>query len=330
MAVINWQKIIIVLSFFVFVFLSFDSKSEWFKTQQDIMGTRVVVDIWHQDAAVANQCSDRVFAEMRRIDELMSPFKSTSELTSVNQQASKKAVKISDELFDLIKFSLAISEASAGAFDITFASIGYLYDYRQRQKPSEEVIGDKLKFINYRNISLNEKNKSITFTQDGVRIDLGGIGKGYAVDKSIEIIKACGIKNGLVSAGGDSRILGDKQGRPWIMGVRHPRKKNDVAVKLPLSNTAISTSGDYERFFIEDGKRYHHIIKPMTGKSVDTTWSATVMADKATLTDALSTTLFVLGVNEGLNLINKYKGVDAIIIDSKGKMFYSSGLVAPN
>jgi FAD:protein FMN transferase len=323
----NWQ---IILSCLIVALLPFELKAEWFKTQQGIMGTRIAVEIWHQDKVLAQQCSDKVYAEMRRIDFLMSPFKSKSELSKVNQLAAKQAVKITDELFDLIKFSLTVSEASAGAFDVTFASVGYLYDYRQKKKPSVVEISNKLKFINYRNIILNEKNNSIRFTHDGMRIDLGGIAKGYAVDQSIDVIKSCGIKNGLVSAGGDSRILGDKQGSPWIMGVRHPRKKNDVAVKLPLSNTAISTSGDYERFFIEDGKRIHHIIKPTTGKSVDATWSATVIADEATLTDALSTTLFVLGVKDGLNLINKYKGVDAIIIDSKGKMFYSDGLAKPN
>lgn len=294
------------------------------------MGTNVVVDIWHADTGIAEKCSEKVFAEMRRIDELMSPFKKDSELAKINQQASKQEVKISDELFKLIELSLKFSEKSAGAFDITFASVGSLYNYRQRQKPSAKVISEKLKFINYHNIKLNKANSSIKFTQDGVRIDLGGIAKGYAVDNGIAILKTCGIANGLVSAGGDSRILGDRRGRPWVMGVRHPRKKNDVVVKLPLSNVAISTSGDYERYFIEDSKRYHHIIKPGTGKSVDSTWSATIIGDKAVLTDVLSTTLFVLGAKQGLKLIDdEYKNVDAIIIDSKGKMFYSSGLVAP-
>ncbi len=294
------------------------------------MGTQVAVDVWHKDKNIAAQCSDKVFIEMRRIDELMSPFKADSELALINNLAAKQEVRISNELFDLIKFSLEISKKSAGAFDITFASVGYLYDYRQGLKPSDDVINNKLEFINYKNIKLNNKNKSIKFSRHGMRIDLGGIAKGYAVDNAIAILKKCGIKNGMVSAGGDSRILGDRQGRSWMMGVRHPRNKNDIAVKLPLTNTAISTSGDYERFFIEDGKRYHHIIKPATGKSVDTTWSATVMADSATLSDALSTTLFVLGDKKGFKLIDSYKGVDAIVINSKGKMFYSSGLVAPN
>lgn len=324
------KNIFFILFLFSVVLLPLDLKAQWFKTQQDIMGTQIVVDIWHRDRAAAESCSKQVFAEMNRIDALMSPYKPASELAQINQHAAKRFVKVGDELFDLIKLSQSVSEKSAGAFDITFASVGYLYDYRQNQKPSEKVISDKLKLINYRNIQLNEKTKSIKFTRDGVRIDLGGIAKGYAVDNAIAIIKHCGIENGLVSAGGDSRILGSRQGRPWMMGVRHPRIKNDIAVKLPLSNTAISTSGDYERFFIENGERYHHIIRPSTGKSVADTWSVTVLGDKATLTDALSTTLFVLGHEKGLELIDQYRDVDAIIIDSNGKMFYSSGLAAPD
>ena len=309
--------------------VSFDAHAQWFKHQQDIMGTEVVVDIWQEDQHSANNCSQKVFDEMRRIDALMSPYRSSSELAKVNQLATKQAVQISDELFRLIKQSIEVSEKSGGAFDITFASVGYLYDYRNRQKPSAQLIEKNLPAINFRNIKLNEKEHSIAFTRQGVRIDLGGIAKGYAVDNGIEILKQCGVRHGLVSAGGDSRILGDRNGRPWVMGVRHPRKKNAVVLKLPLSNAAISTSGDYERFFIEDGKRYHHIIKPQTGQSVTETWSATVIGDQALLTDALSTTLFVLGVKPALELIDQYENMDAIIIDAKGKMHYSSGLVKP-
>jgi len=303
--------------------------AEWFYTSQDIMGTQVVVDVWHDNENIAQHCSDKVIAEMNRIDNLLSPYKAESELAVVNKDAALKDVEISDEFFDLIKKSLEMSEISKGAFDITFASVGYLYDYRNKQRPSEQTINSHLSAINYKNIVLNDKQKSIRFALDGVRIDLGGIAKGYAVDNGIAILKQCGIKNGLVSAGGDSRILGNRNGRPWVMGVRHPRNKKDVVVKLPLSNTAISTSGDYERYFIEDDKRYHHIIQPDTGKSVSTIWSVTVMANDAVLTDALSTTLFVLGVKEGMALIDQYKNVDAIIIDAKGKMHYSSGLVSP-
>ena len=314
---------------FTLLFITNNACAEWFKAERAIMGTQVVVEVWHEEAQLAKQCSQQVFDEMRRIDTLMSPYKEDSELSKINRLAARQPVNISAELYELIEQSLVFSKLSDGAFDITFASVGGLYDYRNRRKPGADEIQQKLPAINYRYIQLNDKTRSIAFAMQGVRIDLGGIAKGYAVDNGIAILRRCGIKNGLVSAGGDSRILGDRNGWPWVLGVKHPRQKDKVVVKLPLSNVAISTSGDYERFFIEDGKRYHHIIRPQTGQSVDETWSATVIGDKAMMTDALSTTLFVLDVKQALKLVAKLKGVDAIIIDAHGKMHYSQGLMPP-
>ena len=303
--------------------------AEWLKEKQAIMGTEITVEIWHDEKQKAQQCIDNVFKEMWRIDALMSPFKESSELTKVNNMAKDQPVVISIELFDLLKKSIKFSELSEGVFDITFSSIGYLYDYREGIQPTDEMINKDLAAINYRHIQLNTEEHSVRLKKQGVRIDLGGIAKGYAVDNAIEILKRCGTEYGLVTAGGDSRILGDKKGRPWMMGIQHPRNKKQVAVVLPLSNAAISTSGDYERYFIKDGQRIHHIINPGTGKSADKSWSATVIADDALTSDALSTTLFVLGAKKGLELINKLEGIDAVIIDTSGNMHYSSGLVAP-
>jgi thiamine biosynthesis lipoprotein len=303
--------------------------ADWYKDEQAIMGTRIAVEFWDEDKAHAEQCAEQIFSEMRRIDALMSPYKPNSELSRINQQAAGQAIQISEEMFKLLEKSLQMSQLSNGAFDITFSSVGHLYNYREGIKPSEEDIQQSLKSINYRHVLLDNTNRSVRFAQPGVHIDLGGIAKGYAVDNGIAILVKCGIKGGMVSAGGDSRILGDRGNRPWMMGVRHPRKKDAVAVMLPLSNTAISTSGDYERFFIEDGKRYHHIISPSTGKSVSTTWSATVIGPDATTTDALSTTLFVLGPEKGLQLVESLEGIDAVIIDAQGQMHYSSGLMPP-
>lgn len=303
--------------------------AEWFKSERVIMGTSVTVDIWHDKPAIAKKCSGQVFDEMDRINESMNPYREGSELYTINQQAAKHEVQVSDEIYQLIDKSLDISKASKGAFDITFASVGYLYDYRNKIHPTQQNIENNLDSINYRHIQLDPKKKTVKFKQHNVRLDFGGIAKGYAVDNAIALLEQCGIKNGLVSAGGDSRVLGDRNGKPWVMGVRHPRQNNKVAVRLPLSNAAISTSGDYERFFIEDGKRYHHIINPKTGQSVEKTWSATVIGDNAMTTDALSTTLFVLGAEKAIKFIDSQNNVDAIIIDDKGKMHYSSGLMPP-
>lgn len=308
---------------------SFQINAEWFAYEQTIMGTRTAVELHAETEQIADKCSQLAFNEMKRIDALMSPYKENSELSKINREASDKAVKISPEFFNLLQRSIEFSEMSDGAFDITFASIGFLYDYRNNKRPSDEKIGQQLDAVNYKNIKLDETQKSVFFSHKNTKIDLGGIAKGHAVDNAINILSNCSIKNALVTAGGDSRILGDKIGRPWVMGVKHPRDDKKVVVSIPLSNAAISTSGDYERFYIEDGKRYHHILQPSTGKSVDHSWSVSVLANDALTSDALSTTLFVLGTKKALQLINSLNDIEAIVIDSNGKMFYSSGLMPP-
>ena len=169
----------------------------------------------------------------------------------------------------LIERSLYFSRLSSGAFDITYASVGYAYDYRTRTRPDDVAIARKLSAINYRHIDLVDNR--LHFRHGDVRIDLGGIAKGYAVDRAVAIIRdRCGIDQALVSAGGDTRIIGDRRGRSWMIGIQHPRDPTGLALRLPLANSAISTSGDYERFYIEDGERVHHIINPATGRSAAT------------------------------------------------------------
>ena len=180
--------------------------------------------------------------------------------------------------------------------------------------------------IDYRNIILDEKAGTVRFSKKGVLIDLGGIAKGYAVDRSIELLEDMGIAHALVTAGGDSRMIGDRWGRPWTIGVRDPRQADKVVGKIPLLDVALSTSGDYERFFVEDGVRYHHIIDPLSGDSARELQSVTVIGPDATTTDALSTSVFVLGLADGLELINRLPDIDAIVVDRSGSLHYSKGL----
>ena len=291
------------------------------------MGTAIHVELWQLDPKEAEKNIQRVLLEMRRIDLLMSPFKKDSELSLVNNQAAKHPVKISSELYNLIQKSLEISKLSKGAFDITFASVGQYYDYRKKLQPTKKELTINLKNINYKHIKLDKKNQTIFFTHPGTKIDLGGIAKGHAVDRSIKILKEHGITQAMVSAGGDTRIIGDKGGRPWYVGIRHPRDKTKSAVVLPLSQTAISTSGDYERYFIKDNIRHHHIIKPSTGDSARELMSVSILGGDSTTVDALSTTVFILGLNKGMKLISTLPNTEAIIIDNNGQMFYSEGLM---
>ncbi len=321
------SNIFVLLYLLVFPFQT-NAQTSWHNYQQSIMGTRVTVEIF-SDIQQANECSQRVFSEMNRIDDLMSPYIEQSELSYINKQAAVQAIEISQEMFDLIKRSFEFSELSQGAFDITFSSIGYLYNYRQYKRPSDQDIKQYLGAVNYKSVVLDDVKHSIFFKHKNTKIDLGGIAKGYAVDNAIRILRLCNISNALVTAGGDSRILGDKNGRPWMMGIQHPRDKHKVVVSIPLANTAISTSGDYERYFIEAGERYHHIIDPFTGRSAHKSWSVSVIAKDALTTDALSTTLFILGAEQALKLINSMENTEAIIINARGKMFYSDGLMPP-
>jgi thiamine biosynthesis lipoprotein len=300
--------------------------AEWFSEHAAIMGTRIGVEVWHDDETEATRAIDAVLEEFHRLDQALSPYIESSELYRVNQDAANQPVRISREFYELIETSLAFSELTAGAFDITFASIGYQYDYRKGVKPSDQAITDALPLINFRLVTLNPKAQTVKFERQGVRIDLGGIAKGYAVDQGIEILRRQGIQHGLITAGGDSRLLGDHRGRPWNIGIQAPREKQRLAAVLPLSETAVSTSGDYERFFERDGVRYHHIISPKTGHSAGELRSVTILGPNTTRTDALSTSVFVLGLEEGLALVDRLDDMEAVIIDNLGEMHMSSGM----
>jgi FAD:protein FMN transferase len=314
----------------VAVLVSATARAEWFAREEAIMGTAVRVELWHDDRHAAEAAMAAVMDEMNRIDAAMSPFKPESELSRINREAAGRAVPISREMFDLISRSIEFSRLSDGAFDITFSSVGYMYDYRAHRRPTDEEIARALPGINFRHIQLDAGARTIRFARHGVRIDLGGIAKGYAVDNCTAILRARGISNAIVTAGGDSRLLGDRRGRPWTIGIRDPRRRGEVIAMLPLENVAISTSGDYERFFEEDGVRHHHIINPRTGKAAATgIRSVTVIADNGLTTEGLTKSVFILGVEKGLRLVDSLRGVDAVIVDDGGRVHYSSGLAPP-
>ena len=306
------------------------ARAAWFDRTEAIMGTRVYVQLWAEDPARGNEAIDAVMADMRRIDDLMSHYKPESQLSRINQHANEGPVEVDQELFDLIKLSTYYSQITEGAFDITYASVGYLYDYPKHIHPTEAQIKNALPSVNWRNMLLDEAHHTVRFEHAGMRIDLGGIGKGYAVDRGIDILKARGIEHAVVTAGGDTRIIGDHMGRPWVVAIQNPDDPQKVVTRIPLSDSAMSTSGDYERFFDEGGVRYHHIIDPHTGHSASKVRSATILAPTATQTDGMSKTAFVLGAQKTLEIINRMPEYDAVFITPDGKILYSNGLRPPN
>ncbi len=318
----------IYLYLFAAVCAAAPAHAEWVRRVTDgIMGTRITVELWAEDPAKAEQAIDAVLAEMRHIDDSMSTYKPTSEVSQVNDKAANGPMHISKELFDLLTTAKQYSVITEGAFDITYASVGYLYDFRKHQRPDEEQIAKALPAVDYRHVILDPKNQTVFFSQKGVRIDLGGIAKGYSVDRGIDVLKSLGYTRAYVGAGGDSRIIGDRFGKPWVVGIRDPRKgEGNVIARIPLVDAAISTSGDYERFFEEKGVRYHHIIDPHTGHSASKVRSATVIGPYATRTDGLSKTAFVLGPEKAMEIYNRLDDIDAIIVKLDGTVVYSKGI----
>jgi FAD:protein FMN transferase len=306
--------------------LPYTASAEWLREEAAIMGTAINVELWYADAVRGRELIHEVMNEMHRIDELMSTYKPDSELSRVNASAATAPITVSSELFGLIRQALEYSDITHGAFDITYASVGQYYDFRKGRKPDSKQLAKVLPVINYHNVKLDATHLTIQFLQPGVRIDLGGIAKGYAVDRGIAILQTAGVRNALVSAGGDTRVIGEHWEHPWKVGIRDPRNREGIVTMIPLEDAAISTSGDYERYFEKDGVRYHHIINPHTGDSAREVRSTSIIGSNATDTDALSTSVFVMGVAMGLELINSLPDTEAVIIDNHGRMYYSDGL----
>jgi thiamine biosynthesis lipoprotein len=303
--------------------------ADWITREEAIMGTRCVVELWSEDRPEGEAAITSVFDDMKRIDRLMSTWKEDTEISEVNRSAAKHPVKISEELFRLLEESVEYSELTHGAFDITYASVGYLYDFRAHIRPDQKAIAAALPGINFRHMVLDPKKLTVFFQRAGMRIDLGGIAKGYSVDRGIEILQKQGVTRAMVNAGGDTRIIGDRFGKPWVVGVRDPDHEGKVFLRLPLTDTAFSTSGDYERYFDENGKRFHHIIDPKTGDSARKCRSVTIIAATATRTDALTKSVFIMGPEAGIEFINTLPDVDAVAVAPDGKVHYSKGLAPP-
>ena len=301
----------------------------WLEREEAIMGTAIAVELWCDDRRAGESAIDAVMAEMHRIDRAMSPHKSDSELSRINRDAGTAPVTVSAEMARLLARAQDFARLSGGAFDITYAAVGQLYDYRRRIRPSDAELAQARAAVGWQYLELDMRAHTVRFTRAGMRIDLGGFAKGHAVDNATKILRHRGIRHAMVSAGGDSRVIGDRRGRPWTIGVRDPRRPGEVVAVLPLEDVSISTSGDYERYFDADGERFHHLIDPATGKSPRSVHSVTILAEDGLTTEALSKTVFVLGVDKGLRLIESLPGVDAVVVDAAGVLHYSSGLLAP-
>jgi thiamine biosynthesis lipoprotein len=297
----------------------------------ETMGSELRVTAWTAAQARANAAFEAVFAEFERLDATMSVWRTGSDIERLNAAAGDRPVPVGADVREVITIARQISEWTGGKFDITFAALSGLWKFDNQDKdgsvPSPAAIAGRLPFIDYRALQIDDRAGTAFLTRKGMRVNLGGIGKGYAVDRGAAILRSRGFTDFMIQAGGDLYVAGARGDRPWRVAIRDPRGPADaVFASLDLRDGTFSTSGDYERFFIKDGRRYHHIIDPTTGQPATGVRSVTIVADRAVLADALSTGVFLIGGRDGMALIERLPQVEGVIVTDANQVLVSSGL----
>jgi thiamine biosynthesis lipoprotein len=303
------------------VYPYFSLAANLYKYHQVSMGTVIEITLVGEDGELARKAALQAFQEIKRIEHLMSPWIESSDVTRVNRSSGKDWVRVSKETMEVIKKALEVSILSEGGFDISIGPLTEIWRIAREKgiPPSAEEIKQKLDLVNFKDVMIDQEGK-VLLKKRGMAIDLGGIAKGYAVDRAFELLKSIGYKNFIVNAGGDLRVGGSKIDQPWSIGIRDPRVSQRILAKISVSDTAIATSGDYEKFFMYQGKRYHHIFNPRDGLPADGCQSVTIVCKEGITADALATAVFVLGPEKGYSLCQKLEGVDCLIVDKEGKV----------
>ncbi len=318
-----------ILAFFVIISLSANSQTKTSTKIISLMGSRFELIAISVDEAVRESAIDEAVKEIKRIENIISSWLPGSETANINSNAGIKPMKVSEELFDLIERSIKVSKLTNGAFDISFSSINayWTFDGRQMDMPDSSLIQGSVSKINYKNIVLNRTDHTVYLHKKGMKIGFGAIGKGYAANRAKVTMTKYGIKSGMINAGGDLIAWGNQEdGTPWQIGIADPSNQKDYIAWLNVGNMSVVTSGNYEKYVIIEGKKYGHIINPKTGFPVEGIQSVTLVSPDAELSDALSTSVFVLGISEGMELVNKLKNVECLIIDDKNKIWTSNNL----
>ena len=300
-----------------------------FKKKQSLLGSPFEITVVASDSILGNQYTDMAIAEVKRIENLISDWIPTSQISKVNQNAGIVPVQVDKEVYDLVERAIAISKLTSGAFDISYASMDRIwkFDGSMKEMPTPEAIKKSVEKVGYQNIILNPQNTSIFLKNKGMKLGLGGIGQGYIADKIKALLQVKGCKSGLVNVSGDINTWGTQpDGKSWTVGIVNPMNKNKVFATFPLEDSAVETSGSYEKFVTFNGKRYSHIIDPRTGYPASGIISVSVFAKQTELADALATGIFVLGIDVGLDLINQLNGIGCIIVDDKGNIHVSKNI----
>jgi thiamine biosynthesis lipoprotein len=290
------------------------------------MGAHLDIEVFGPDQAACDRAVAEARGEIDRLEQMMTDWKAESPLMEVNRHAGERPVKVPPELFFVIRKSLEMSELTRGAFDISFAAAGKLWNWRDPRVPTDDKVRVSLTNVGWRGIRIDATEQTVFLEKPGMRIGLGAIAPGYAGDRAIEKIRACGIRDACVNMSGDVMAIGMKSGAPWRVALKHPRRPSESVAILPVANAAVSTSGDYERFFEVEGKRYCHIIDPRTGRPAEGCQSVTIVAPVLAFADGLATGVFVLGPEAGMKLVESLEGVEAVIVASDGRVLMSPGL----
>ncbi len=304
-----------------------DASFPFVQRQAQSMATRVVVLLEETDRV--DEDAGRVFKVFEDVDRTMSEWKDTSPLSQVNRQAGGDPVALAPSLLAVLERSILIAKQTSGAFDPTWAALWGLWDFRSAspEVPKDEEIQAAIVAVDYRKLRVDSSAGTAQLLERGMKAGLGGIAKGYALDRSAEELRRHGVANFVISAGGQVYASGLRAGHLWRVGIRDPRgSEGDFFAVLEVSDKSVSTSGDYERFFMKDGIRYHHILDPRTGRPARGLRSATVVSSDTTLADALSTALMILGPEEGLALATRWEGVEAVLVDARGAVLVTPGL----
>ena len=334
------HSFVCVLSFVfcVLIFFSCAEKNKMYKKSRVLMDTFCTITVVSPSKEDARDAIEAGFAEIKKLETLLNYFSDDSEITAVNRAAGNKPVTVSRETMDMMKKTIYISKLTNGVFDPTIAPVVSLWNFSKDMSdpsiPSGSKINDAVDLVDYKKIKMDYDKFEIFLEEKEMEIDLGGIAKGYAADKAVEAIKSKGIKAALVAVAGDIRGFGlNASGNSWRVGIQNPRPEaesdkpwEDIFASLYLGNMAISTSGDYQRFFIKDGRRFHHILDPETGFPAESDLiSVSVIAPEGYVADGLSTAVFVLGLEKGLSLLES-AGLDGVLVNADKKVFLTRNL----
>jgi thiamine biosynthesis lipoprotein len=293
------------------------------------MGSELRLTAWAADEAPARAAFDAVFNEFERLEAQMSVWRPDSDVVRINAAAGERAVAVAAEVREVLHIANEVSEWTGGTFDVTFGALAdvWKFDHDQDNRvPTGEAIRARLPLVGYRAIEIDDRAGTVFLKRKGMRIHLGGIGKGYAVDRASTLLRDRGLRDFMIQAGGDLYVAGRRDGHPWRLGIADPRGAHAPFATVDLTDSTFSTSGDYERFFMKDGRRYHHILDLRTGQPAGASRSVTLVTDRAVIADALAKGVFVLGPVEGMALIERAPNVEGVIVTAKNEVLVSSGL----